>query len=89
MVFCQTRIFLVLLLLAFSGLNLIRSDCGADDDDDGGVNRLNNDGFCANTDSKRHINDNYNNYIKDHERRQFRDLERRGTFFLRFSSVFV
>lgn len=70
MVFWQTHIFLVL-LLTFSGLNLIRSDCGTD------VDRLNG-GFCESNLRRIDHND------KDLTRR-FRDFEQRGMHFLNFN----
>lgn len=68
MVFWQQHYF-PLLLLAFGGLNLIRSDCGTD------VDRLNG-GFCDDLNNLRRI-DNHND--KEFSR-QFRDIERRGKF---------
>lgn len=71
MVFWQSHICFVL-LLAFSGLNLIYSDCGTD------VDRLNdNRGFCENRNLRR--TDDFN-YDKDLSRqRRVRDIgERRG-----------
>lgn len=66
MVFWQSHSFLIL-LLAFSGLNLIKSDCGAD------VDRLSG-GFCENRDLRRFDKTDYN---KDLSQR-FRNLERNG-----------
>lgn len=66
MFYWKTKL-LVILLIAFSGFNLIRSDCGAD------VDRLNGD-FCNINRDLRRIDDL--NYEKDFERRF--DLARRG-----------
>lgn len=70
MVFWQSHICFVL-LFAFSGLNLIYSDCGTD------VDRFNGDGgFCKNR-NLRHVDDS--NYGKDLSRRRVRDSsEHRG-----------
>lgn len=70
MVFWQNHIFLVL-LLAFSGLNLIRSDCGAD------VDRLNGGSAGAFCDA-RYSRHNERNILDKNQQRQFRDFERRG-----------
>lgn len=68
MVVWQSRIFLVL-LLAFSGFDLIQSDCGTD------VDRING-GFCDNRNLRRFDDTDSS---KDLARR-FRDLERRGSY---------
>lgn len=67
MFYWQTKL-LVILLIAFSGFNLIQSDCGAD------VDRLS--GGCNNNRDLRRIDDL--NYEKDFERRS--ELTRRGMF---------
>lgn len=64
MVFWQSNIHLVLLLI-FSGLNLIRSDCGADVDQSNGI--------CDN----RYIRRIDHNYDKEQSRRTL-DQERKG-----------
>lgn len=66
MVFLQSRILLVL-LLAFSGLNLIHSDCGAE------VDRL-SAGFCDNRKLRRIDDTKYGTGTT----RRFRGLERSG-----------
>lgn len=70
MVFWQSHICFIL-LLAFSGLNLIYSDCGTD------VDRFNgHGGFCDDRNLRR-VNDD-NRYEKDLSRRRVQVGERRG-----------
>lgn len=81
MVFWQSHICFVL-LLAFSSLNLIYSDCGTD------VDRFNGDkGFC---DSRNLRRTDASNYDKDLSRRRIEDFgERRSKFFLYKNNLFL